>query len=115
MTSLRQNKTKFAIFCIVVIFYLMFAVFRMNRPRRYTAQQAIRLLQQIDENFSGDSGDAHSDAAESDIENCYLRASTNRTSSSDNESGNGDHDGEPLVSVVTNQPMGRWTRPRTRS
>jgi hypothetical protein len=93
--------------CTVVTFVYNFRCLEMSRPRRYTAQQALRLIQQIDDNDSGDSGDTNSDAAESDTDNCYPRAeaSSNSTSSSDNESENGDRDGEPLVSVVvTNQP-----------
>ena len=45
---------------MVVTFVSNFHCLEMNRPRRYTAQQAIRLIQQIDENDSGDSGDANS-------------------------------------------------------
>jgi len=75
----------------------------MNRPKKYTAQQALRLIRQIDENAAGDSGDNNSDATVSDTDNCYLqeKESSNSASSSDNESENGDRDaGEPLVSVV---------------
>ena len=56
----------------------------MSRPRRFTAQQALQLIQQLDENDSGESGD--DDGRVSALETGCLSSMNTSSSSSDNES-----------------------------
>lgn len=70
----------------------------MSRPRRFTAQQALQLIQQLDESNSGESGD---DISASASESSCLSEVNTGSSNSDSDSDDGEIPLQPAMPLDT--------------